>query len=93
MSLIEPQWALFKALSLEVDELRTDAGARGFVRVAYARGAKPPDDLSDADGIMDWLDQRGIINIEWQKVKEMMESARNLDMKAKRGEADDDDDD
>ncbi|KAI0725129.1 hypothetical protein C8Q72DRAFT_755507, partial [Fomitopsis betulina] len=85
------EWALFKALSLEVDELRTDAGARGFVRVAYARGAKPPDDLSDADGIMDWLDQRGIINIEWQKVKEMMESARNLDMKAKRGEADDDD--
>lgn len=61
------------------------------MRVAYARGVQPPDDLSDADGIMDWLDQRGVINIEWQKVKEMMESARNLEMKAKRGEADDDD--
>lgn len=74
-----------------MEELRTGAGARGFVRVAYARGVRPPDDLSDADGIMDWLDQRGIINIEWQKVKEMMESARNLEMKARRGEGDDDD--
>ncbi|KAH9926204.1 uncharacterized protein B0H18DRAFT_1094787 [Fomitopsis serialis] len=73
------EYALFRVLSQEVDELRTGAGARGF----------PPDDLSDADGIMDWLDQRGIINIEWQKVKDMMESARNLEMKAKKGEDDD----
>ena len=66
--LIAPQWALFTALHREVEELRTGAGARGFVRVAYARGVRPPDDLSDADGIMDWLDQRGIIKLEWQKV-------------------------
>ncbi|KAH9842621.1 uncharacterized protein C8Q71DRAFT_853161 [Rhodofomes roseus] len=84
------EYALFKVLHQEVDELRNGAGSRGFVRVAFARGVEPPDDLSDADGIMDWLDQRGVINIEWQKLKEMMESARNLEMKAKKG-ADDDD--
>lgn len=90
--LIQYQWALFKTLSKEVEALRTGAGSRGFVRVAYARGVRPPNDLSDADGIMDWLDQRGVINFEWQKVKGMMEDAENLEMKAKRGEADDDDD-
>ncbi|KZT67736.1 hypothetical protein DAEQUDRAFT_728731 [Daedalea quercina L-15889] len=84
------EYALFGALAREVDELRTGASTRGFVRVAYARGVQPPDDLSDADGIMDWLDERGIINLEWQKIKEMMESARNLEMKAKKGEDDDD---
>jgi len=39
----------------------------------------PPEDLSDADGIMDWLDQRGTVAMEWQKIKEMMESARKLE--------------
>ena len=58
----------------------------GFVRVAFAGGLRPPDDLGDADGIMDWLDQRGFIEFEWQKIKTLMESARNLDARAKRGE-------
>lgn len=35
---------------------------------------------------MDWLDERGIINMEWHKIKEMMESARHLEANAKRGE-------
>jgi len=39
-------------------------------------------------GIMDWLDQRKIIEMEWVKVKDMMEIARNLDMAAKKGEED-----
>ena len=59
----------------------------GFVKVAYARGIKPPEDDSDADGIMDWLDQRGIIAMEWQVLKDMMNRARSLDAK---GEDDDD---
>jgi hypothetical protein len=37
---------------------------------------------------MDWLDQRKIIEMEWQIVRELMESARNLEMAAKRGEDD-----
>lgn len=61
----------------------------GFVTVAFAGGIKPPKDLSDADGIMDWLDQRHIISGEWQRIKEMMEAARNLEIAAKKGDGDD----
>ena len=57
--------------------------------MAYAGAAKPPDDLTDGDGIMNWLDERGLITAEWQKIKEMMESARNLEVASKRGEDDD----
>ena len=60
-----------------------------YVPVAYAGGAKPPDDLSDADGIMAWLDERGMIATEWQRIKDMMESARGLEVASKRGEDDD----
>lgn len=81
------QHALFSSLVREVDELRKSKGddTRGFVRVAFAKGIKPPNDLTDADGIMDWLDQRGIIDLEWHNVRELMESARNLEMISKRG--------
>ena len=75
-------------MSREIEELRSSDGARGFVRVAFAKGRKPPKDLTDADGIMDWLDQRGIIDMEWQTVRELMGSAKNLEMAAKRGEDD-----
>ncbi|KAF9815309.1 hypothetical protein IEO21_04672 [Rhodonia placenta] len=80
------EYALFERLQREIDELKISGGTRGFVRVAFAGGVQPPDDLSDADGIMDWLDQRGIINMEWQRLKEMMASARNLEMRSKKGE-------
>ncbi|CCM02373.1 uncharacterized protein FIBRA_04468 [Fibroporia radiculosa] len=79
--------SLFKALLLEIDSLR-DGNANGFVRVAYAGSMKPPEDLSDADAIMEWLDSRGVINFEWLKIKEMMESARNLESRARKGEDD-----
>jgi hypothetical protein len=82
------QNSLYQALSREVEELRSSNDTRGFVRVAFAKGLKPPKDLADADGIMDWLDQRGIIDMEWQVVRELMESARNLEMAARRGEDD-----
>ena len=58
------------------------------MRIAYAGGKKPPEDLSDADGIMSWLDERGIIAAEWQKINHMMESANNLEIAAKRGDVD-----
>ncbi len=60
-----------------------------FVRVAYAGGVKPPNDLSDADGIMTWLDERGIIAMEYQKINHMMESATHLEVASKRGDQDD----
>ena len=60
-----------------------------FVRVAYAGGLKPPDDLTDADAIMNWLDERGVIAAEWQKIKEMMENAQHLEIAMKRGDDED----
>jgi hypothetical protein len=51
-------------------------------------GAPPPDDLDDADGIMDWLDGRGIINGQWLRLKEMMERAHKLEAKSKEAEDD-----
>ncbi|KAI6109012.1 hypothetical protein EV401DRAFT_1998574 [Pisolithus croceorrhizus] len=60
-----------------------------FVEVAYVGGALPPDDPEDADKFMEWLDQRGIIDMEWQKVRKMMESAINLEASSRRGEIDD----
>jgi len=65
-------------LSREVRELRS-TGKTGFVKVAFARGVQPPEDVTDGDGIMDWLDERGIIGMAWTEVKEMMERARKLE--------------
>ena len=59
--------------------MRNKRGDRVFVRVAYAGGIKPPNDLTNADDIMNWLDERGIIAQEWQLVKQMMDDAQNLD--------------
>lgn len=56
--------------------------------MAFSKGKKPPSDLTDADGIMAWLDERGVIDMEWQSIKQLMESARNLEMGAKKGEDD-----
>ncbi|KDQ60795.1 hypothetical protein JAAARDRAFT_67229 [Jaapia argillacea MUCL 33604] len=86
------EFALHQSLLKEVEELKATKGKRGFIRVAFSGsgGKKPPQDLKDADAIMDWLDQRGIINMEWHKIKEMMERARNLEMAAKKGDDDED---
>ncbi|KIY72149.1 hypothetical protein CYLTODRAFT_450081 [Cylindrobasidium torrendii FP15055 ss-10] len=81
------EWNLFKNVENEIDDLH-DAKRKGkaFVRVAYANGRQPPKDLSDADAIMEWLDERKMVDREWQKLKKLMESATQLDVMAKRGE-------
>ncbi|KAI0035079.1 hypothetical protein K488DRAFT_76856 [Vararia minispora EC-137] len=73
----------FSHWEAKVDALR---GKNKFVRVAYYKGLLPPSDLSDADGIMDWLDQRGFVNMEWQKVKEMMSGVTKLESHAGKEE-------
>ncbi|KAI0079928.1 hypothetical protein K474DRAFT_1673008 [Panus rudis PR-1116 ss-1] len=88
------EYALFKALENEVNGLRQRESrqarrGRTFVPVAYAGGAQPPDDLTDADAIMNWLDQRHIIEFQWHAVKSMMDEARNLEVASKRGDDDD----
>lgn len=57
--------------------------------MGYAGGAEPPDDLDDADGIMNWLDERGVVAMEWQAIKVMMEGAENLEIARNRGDDDD----
>lgn len=37
---------------------------------------------------MDWLDERGVIDAEWHNIKQLMESARNLETAAKKGDDD-----
>ncbi|OAX44684.1 hypothetical protein K503DRAFT_764872 [Rhizopogon vinicolor AM-OR11-026] len=77
---------LYKSLLREIDDVLDDN--RGFVRIAFAGGAKPPKDMRDADKVMDWLDQRGLVDLGWQKIRQMMDSARNLEIRAKRGDLD-----
>ena len=72
-----------------MDDLRNKPqGGRTFVRVAYMGGKKPPDDLTDADAITNWLDERGIIEQEWLNIKQMMQDAQTLDSGGKDDEDD-----
>lgn len=84
------EYHLYHSLLREIDEVLDDN--RGFVRIAFAGGIEPPKDMRDADRVMDWLDQRGLIECEWQRVRGLMDSARNLEMRAKRGGDQDDQD-
>ena len=78
---------MYQALIREIEALKAaDGTCRSFVCVAFAAGQRPPEDMDDADGLMDWLDRRGVIDFEWQKMKELMDAARNLEIRAKRGE-------
>ncbi|KAG6814365.1 hypothetical protein H0H92_010951 [Tricholoma furcatifolium] len=82
------QYSLFKVIRDEVDELHENRQSNGFFRIAYAGGKKPPKDLDDADGICDWLDSRKVIDMEWVKIKDMMERANHLELDSKKGDDD-----
>ncbi|KAG9093481.1 hypothetical protein FS749_014314, partial [Ceratobasidium sp. UAMH 11750] len=41
----------------------------------------------DADGIMAWLDRRGIVEQEWHRLEQLMEAARGLEFR--KGNEDD----
>ena len=77
------QYHLYHALYQEVEGLQP--AGRGFVKVSYSGSVRPPEDISDADQIMEWLDSRGIVAAEWTKVKQMMEKATSLEADMKRG--------
>ncbi|KAJ3896458.1 hypothetical protein GG344DRAFT_36628 [Lentinula edodes] len=83
------EYMLFKTINEEVDDLhvaKQEKGAGRFVRVAWPEGLQPPKDLQDADGICDWLDQRKVVEMEWERLKGYMERARGLELAAKRGD-------
>jgi len=79
---------LFQSVLQEIKKLETPS-SRTFHPIAFFKGKEPPEDLSDADGLYDWLDERKIIDLEWQRLKNMMESARHLELGNKKGELDD----
>lgn len=84
------EYHLYHSLLGQIDEVLDDN--RSFVRIAFAGGIEPPKDMRDADKVMDWLDQRGSIEFEWQRVREMMDRATNLEIRSKRGGDQDDQD-
>lgn len=75
------QHALFQTIVRELDELRLSSSHQGFHRIAFSGGRDPPKDLQDADGLCDWLDERKVIEMEWNKMEEMMGSARHLEIR------------
>jgi len=56
--------------------------------LGYAKSLPPPEDTSDPDEVMEWLDQRGTVSAEWQKLRELLERASNLNAPARKKEED-----
>jgi hypothetical protein len=90
VSINDHKHILYHALRMEVERLREAAAQlnvntrnRKRVFIPASNGPAPPDDLDDADGMMDWLDGRGIISAQWAKIKEMMERAHKLEAKGR----------
>ncbi|EAU88626.1 hypothetical protein CC1G_12018 [Coprinopsis cinerea okayama7 len=82
------EYATFKAIEREIDDIRSSRenhSGGGFHRVAYMGGKEPPDDLTDADGICEWLDDRNVIEFEWSRIKGLMDRAHKLDADFKAG--------
>ncbi|KAG9089521.1 hypothetical protein FRC07_012321, partial [Ceratobasidium sp. 392] len=74
------EWQLFEAINSEMDVLRT---AR--LRNDPAQPDRPA--VNDPDGIMAWLDRRGIVEQEWHRLEQLMEAARGLEFR--KGDEDD----
>ncbi|KAF9533012.1 hypothetical protein CPB83DRAFT_758503 [Crepidotus variabilis] len=83
------EFNLFSTIEGELENVRSSRSSGGFQRVAFFRGREPPEDLTDADAFCEWLDERKVIDMEWQKLKEMMESARHLEIHGKGGDDED----
>lgn len=56
--------------------------------LSYAKNIPPPEDTSNPDEVMEWLDRRGTVSAEWQKLRELLEHASNLDASAGKKEED-----
>ncbi|KAG8877255.1 hypothetical protein FRB97_003556 [Tulasnella sp. 331] len=73
------QYALFEALRTEVDALHERNSNKGSLKILWGARIEKPQDVHKADEVMQWLDDRGIIQAEWIKVKKLMETAHHLD--------------
>jgi len=79
---------LYRTLSEEVDLVRQPRRKRPYNRLAYAKNLPPPEDASNPDDIVEWLDRRGIVSAEWEKLRELLDRASNLDTSAGKKEED-----
>ncbi|KAH7317977.1 hypothetical protein B0J17DRAFT_686463 [Rhizoctonia solani] len=70
------EWRLFELVTDEIEILRT---AHRRKDPAPARGQRPA--ANDPDGIMNWLDSRGIVQQEWARLDKLMDGARGLEFK------------
>jgi hypothetical protein len=75
-------------LSEEVDLAQHPHKQRFYDQLAYAKDRPPPEDTSNPDDVMEWLDQRGTVSTEWQRLRELLERASNLDASAGKREED-----
>ncbi|KAI9509629.1 hypothetical protein F5148DRAFT_1012019 [Russula earlei] len=73
------KYHLFRTLSEEVDLVQQPRKKRPYNRLAYAKNLPPPEDTSDPDDVMEWLDRRGTVSAEWQRLNEVLERASTLD--------------
>jgi len=78
-------YRLYGTLSEEVDLVQRPGKKRLFSRSSKL---PPPEDTSNPDDITEWLDKRGIVSAEWQKLCELLERAGNLDASSGMGEID-----
>jgi hypothetical protein len=76
------QYRLYGTLSEEVDLVQRPSKKRPFSRFS---NLPPPEDTSNPDDMTEWLDKRGIVSAEWQKLSELLERASNLDAASLEG--------
>jgi len=82
------QYHLYRTLSEEVDLAQQPRKKRPYDLLGYSKSLPPPKDISNPDEVTEWLDQRGTVSAEWQKLSELLERASNLDAAAGRKEED-----
>jgi len=61
-----------------VDDLRSGLLTK-FVKVGTGGTSKIPGDTNNGDDIMIWLDDRGVIDREYGKIKKLMTAASELE--------------
>ena len=79
---------MYRTLSEEVDLAQQPRKKRPYVLLGYSKSLPPPKDTSDPDEVMEWLDRRGTVSAEWQKLSELLDRASNLDASAAKREED-----
>ncbi|KAJ7632646.1 hypothetical protein FB45DRAFT_913019 [Roridomyces roridus] len=91
------EYELFKVIRGEIDQLHELRTANGIVNdrdefipaeTLWRSGKPPPKDLGDADAINDWLAERSLVDIEYDKIKAMKDIAANIEAATRKGNTD-----